>query len=143
MLTTTYFLFPEPWWKGWHYSDPQLPRCPGWRYRYAYWYGLVDEMIDIKNNKYTQTINRHHNLYLPDSTATDLLQKIQAIVESPLILSLASFSLVAILLILVGFCIVRQIRGIRWDTILPHQKTNTGYQEHRPKFMNQPESNVE
>lgn len=82
-------------------------------------------------------------MYLPDSTATDLLQKIQAIVESPLILSLASFSLVAILLILVGFCIVRQIRGIRWDAILPHQKINTGYQEQRPKFMTHAESNVE
>lgn len=103
-------------------------------------------MIDINNKTVfncTEPISRLYHLNLSDATATDLLQKIQAIVESPLILSLASFSLVAILLILVGFCIVRQIRGIRWDTILPHQKTNTGYQEHRPKFMNQPESNVE
>ena len=81
---------------------------------------------------------------LSDATATDILQKIQAIVESPLILSLASFSLVAILLILVGFCIVRQIRGIRWDTALSHQKgIDTRYQEQRPKFMTHAESNVE
>ena len=82
-------------------------------------------------------------MHLSDATATDLLHKIQAFVESPLILSLASFSLVAILLILVGFCIVRQIRGIRWDTTLPHQKINTGYEEQRPKFMTHAESNVE
>ena len=49
---------------------------------------------------------------------SEVLKHIQEIINSPLILSLATFALVAFLLILVGFCIVRKAWTVQWKDIL-------------------------
>ena len=67
-----------------------------------------------------------------DGNNSELLTQLQGILNSPLLLSLATFALVAILLILVGFCIVRQVWCTQWKNIIDDQIADT--QDH-PKFL--------
>ena len=54
----------------------------------------------------------------------EILKHIRGIINSPLILSLGAFALVAVLLILVGFCIVRKVWRVQWKDILDDKNSD-------------------
>merc|ERR1719412_2976121 len=99
---------------------------------------IMSNEVDADTPVFINDTNINGTVEAKNDSLANVLHTLQRVLDSPFIMSIASFALVALLLILIGFCIVRQIWGTRWGKILQEQKACIpNYQHPPPKFLHQ------